>query len=110
MQNDFGIVEERLVFEGRRAYLILAAEPGAAGGPLRLAGLSTEDFYEAGPGLASAGPDVRRFWRGRLERDERWLARASSPAERDSARSRRDLARRVLAALDDRTATERPAH
>ncbi len=96
--HGFRHVEERIVLDRRRFYVLISAEPGNE----RLAhpALSVEDLLEAGPCLVrSKDPLVALFWTRWLERHERILTRAHRGAARDEAVRQRDLSRRVLAAL-----------
>jgi tRNA (adenine22-N1)-methyltransferase len=96
--NGFRHVEERLVLDRRRFYVLIAAEPGRE--RLSHPRLSRPDLLEAGPLLVRSGdPLVVVFWERWLARHERILARARPGAARDEAVRQRELARRVLAAL-----------
>lgn len=103
--HGFPITDERLVTEGNRWFTVIAADAGppeecdSARSPL-----SPEDLLEVGPRLATSGaPQVVAYWRGELARVESILALAGdgSGRGRREALSRRDLARRVVAALQN---------
>jgi tRNA (adenine22-N1)-methyltransferase len=97
-EHGFRHVEERIVLDRRRFYVLIAAEPGRE--KLAHPGLSRQDLLEAGPVLVRSGdPLVALFWARWLARHERILARARPGAAREEAVRQRDLARRVLAAL-----------
>ncbi len=103
VEHGFRHAEERLVLDRGRFYALIAAEPGRE--KLTHPCLSREDLLEAGPLLVRSGdPLVTLFWTSWLERHDRILARARPGAARDEAVRQRDLARRVLAALGDRSA------
>ncbi len=96
--HGFGIVDERMVHERDRFYVLVAAEPGSS--PEGGSHLSPEDLLEAGPCLVRSGdPVVIRYWEQRLAIHERILGRARSGRGRDESRRQRDLASRVLSAL-----------
>ncbi len=98
-ERGLGVVEERLILERGRYYLVLAAESRAEPVP-RHATLSREDLLEAGPRLVrSPEPLVQGYWREQLEHGERILRRTPSGTDRVEARRRRDVSLRVLAAL-----------
>ena len=96
--HGFRHVEERIVLDRRRFYVLIAAEPGNE--RLTHPALAAEDLLEAGPRLVrSKDTLVVLFWTRWLERHERILSRAHRGSARDEAVRQRDLARRVLAAL-----------
>lgn len=98
--NGYAIVDERMVRERDRFYVVLAAEPGPGALQLAHPGLSREDLEEAGPRLVrSSDPVVRDYWRRVLRDQERILLLGSRGAGRAAARRRLERARRVLAAL-----------
>ena len=95
------IIDERLVVDRGRFYVVIAAEP--ANGTERPAHprLGFDDLMEAGPCLVrSGGPVVLRYWRRTADRLEGVLALSTTGTGRARARRGRDLARRVLAALE----------
>jgi tRNA (adenine22-N1)-methyltransferase len=99
-RNGFRIVEERLVVERRRFYTLITAEPAGDESAFDHPTLAPRDVDEVGPCLVRSGdPLVRSYWERRLAEQEHLLRLARGGAGRVAARSRRDLARRVLAAL-----------
>jgi len=99
-ENGYAIVDERMVRERDRYYVVLAAEPGQGEPPLAHPRLNREDLDEAGPCLVrSSDPVVRDYWRRVLRDQERILRLGSRGAGREAARRRVERARRVLAAL-----------
>lgn len=99
-ENGYVIVDERMVRERDRFYVVLAAEPRPGEAPPAHPRLDREDLEEAGPCLVrSPDPVVREYWQ-RVQRDqERILLLGSRGAGRAAARRRLERARRVLAAL-----------
>jgi len=94
------IVDERIATEGRRFYFLIAAEPGSSLPP-PVAGLTRDEVIEVGPCLLRA-PDglLRQYWSRQLDRLERILARPGTGPAREAVRSDRNLAKRVLRAVD----------
>ena len=96
--SGYRLVAERLVADGRRFYVVLAAEPGVE--DLRHPSLPPADLLEAGPLLVRSGdPVAAAYWRAELRRTRAVLERARRGRGRDEALAREALARRVLAAL-----------
>lgn len=76
-------VDERLVVDAGRAYVVIAAEPGDGEAALRDRALTRADWLAAGPLLARSGaPEVAAHWRRRLAR----LAGFDSPRAAAEAR------------------------
>ena len=91
------IVEERLVHERRRFYLVLAAESQADATLPAWPGLRPEDVLEAGPCLLREGhPLLAPYWQRQVRRLERIQERASRGAGGQAAQRRLDQARRIL--------------
>jgi tRNA (adenine22-N1)-methyltransferase len=99
-QNDYGIVDEKLIRERGRYYFVLAAEPLRTGREPLNPSLWPGDVEEAGPCLLrTADPLVREYWL-RVRRDQqRILLRGARGSGRVIALHRLELARRVLAVL-----------
>ncbi len=92
-----GLVDERLIVERGRVYLLLAAEPGAAspGHPA----LAPEELDQVGPCLLAArDPLLASQWQTTLARLSAVPPHASGPAA-ELARQEVDLARRVVRLL-----------
>lgn len=99
-RNGLPIVDERLVRERGRFYVVLAAEWSAPTRPSAYGGLGAEELLEAGPCLVrSPDPVVRLYWSERLDRMERILRRAPSGPGSAAAARGRALALRVLGSL-----------
>jgi tRNA (adenine22-N1)-methyltransferase len=99
-ENGYAIVDERMVRERDRFYVVLAAEPGPGGLPPVHPRLDREDLHEAGPCLVcSPDPVVRDYWRAVVRDQKQILLLGSRGAGRAAARRRLERARRVLAAL-----------
>lgn len=63
------IVDEALVRDGGRTYVVVAAEEGDAADGLRLEGLERDDVLAAGPVLLRRrAPGLARYWRERRDR------------------------------------------
>lgn len=91
-ENRYPIVAERIIFERRRYYVILAAELVSGEGWHEHPLLGIDDLVEAGPLLVrSSDPLVRSYW---LKEREAQLA-----IGRAEAAARLELAERVLRAL-----------
>lgn len=95
-----GIVDERLVVERRRFYVVLAVEPGAATALHDHPSLSPQELLEAGPVLVrSADPRVRDYWTRESARLEGILAEAPEGPGKRAASRRAATARRIVEAL-----------
>jgi tRNA (adenine22-N1)-methyltransferase len=107
--HDFAIVDEGLVRERRRDYLILAAEPAATATESWHPDIPLDEQFEAGPRLLTAGdPLAEAYWRRELRRQERILRIAGPGGDaRAVALARRALSRRILHRLGDREAPRR---
>ena len=105
--NALGLVDERLVAERGRLYLVLVADPGAPTLPA-FAELTEDDLFEAGPILVrDRAPATIAYWR---DRERRALRAARECAHLDDrARERLESgvqrARRILAALGNTAPT-----
>lgn len=87
------LVDERLVEDAGRSYVVLVAEPGGAGGPDRFPGLTPEDVLAAGPHLLSRRPvELAAAW-------ERQRVRLARIARRGGGREELARAERILAYL-----------
>jgi len=99
-RNGYAIVEERMVRERERFYVVIAAEPRPGPAVPDHPALNRADLEEAGPCLVrSADPVVREYWSRVAGEQERILARGSRGRGRAAAMTRLARARRVLAAL-----------
>ena len=87
------LVDERLVRDAGRYYVVLVAEPGVGSGPDRFPGLTPEDVLAAGAHLLRRRPvELAAAWERQRER----LARI---ARRGGGREELDRAERILAYL-----------
>ena len=104
LENGYAIVDERMVRERGRFYVVVVAEPRPGAVLCEHPRLDREDLEQAGPCLArSTDPVVREYWR-RVARDqEQILRRDSRGAGRAVALRRLELARRLLAILPAET-------
>jgi tRNA (adenine22-N1)-methyltransferase len=96
----FAIVDEKLVKDRRRFYVVIAAElgPGPYGSEHPV--LDRSEIEEVGPCLVrSSDPLVREFWERVLRHQERILSRAVAGGGRGTAEWRRAMAGRVLDCL-----------
>jgi len=101
----FALSAERMVAEGGRRYLVLAARRGTETAYDGVSGLTVDDLLEAGPLLVrDRDPVARGHWEARRERFRRLVAHGNDgPGRR--ARAEYDRAERVLAALRRPAAT-----
>jgi tRNA (adenine22-N1)-methyltransferase len=101
VERGLAIVDERMTRERGRFYSVIAAEPRRSARPPVHPGLSEEDLLQAGPCLVRSGsPVVRDYWVRTLERTERLVAQSGAGGAHPRTMAQRDLATRVLAALD----------
>jgi tRNA (adenine22-N1)-methyltransferase len=98
IEGGWAVVAERLAFERRRFYLVLAAEP-QAGAPLpSWPGLDSDDLLAAGPCLLrDRDPLLAPYWQRQAARLERIVKRARGEG-RESARRGLETAKRILRA------------
>ncbi len=107
VEHAYEIVGERMVVDRGRSYVVIAAEPRSRVERPSHSALDFDDLMEAGPCLVRSGDaSVAGYWAATRRRLERILARAGTGAERARASRGAALARRVLDALDGKTATD----
>lgn len=100
LENGYAIVDERMVRERGRFYVVVAAEPRPGIVRCEHPRLDREDLEEAGPCLVrSADPVVREYWRRILRDQECILLRDSRGPARAVAQRRLERARRLLSVL-----------
>lgn len=96
------IVDERLVEERGRFYLVVAAATGSVDlDVVQPTEIDSELIDEVGPCLIRSGdPAVRRYWTRRLRYAENLADRIGSGVDYALAKRKVDLARRILGLLD----------
>jgi tRNA (adenine22-N1)-methyltransferase len=101
--REFAIVEEKLIKDRERFYVVIAAEPGPGPFGCEHPVLDRSEIEEAGPCLVrSSDPLVREFWERLLRHQERILSHASGGRGREAAERWRATAERVLDCLGRR--------
>ncbi len=97
----WAVVDERMIADRGRLYVVIAAERAAGPPPPPPPGLTPEDVLEAGPVILATGGDaVRRHWRVRLARLEAVMASGAGGAGGGAALREVRRARRVLRHLE----------
>jgi len=99
LRRGLAIVDERLVEDRGRTYLVLAAEPDAGAALPAHAELTAEELLEVGPLLAGSGdPLLLGLWRRELRRRGEITRRATGDDLRQARRAWR-RARRIVEVL-----------
>jgi tRNA (adenine22-N1)-methyltransferase len=109
VERGHSIVDERMVRERGRFYVVIAAEPRPGAGPPKHPGLSADDLMQVGPCLVRSGaPLVCSYWQQVARRTGRVLDRVGTGPGRRRAARQWALAARILVALGPPRASGTP--